>query len=92
MESYQGADECGEQARVNLREIAEETGKALRDALHKRGDDEVVDARPAERVSSVDGYHALSVVFSNSGINASAKYWRVITTSPGSLCSTSGDP
>jgi menaquinone-dependent protoporphyrinogen IX oxidase len=31
----------------------------LRDALLKRGDDVVVDAHPAERVSSVDGYHAV---------------------------------
>ena len=38
-------------------EIAEALGKALRDALHERGDDEVVvDVRPAEQVRSVEDY------------------------------------
>jgi menaquinone-dependent protoporphyrinogen oxidase len=41
-------------------EIAEEIGKALRDALHERGDDDVaVDVRPAEQVSSVEDYEAV---------------------------------
>jgi menaquinone-dependent protoporphyrinogen oxidase len=41
-------------------EIAEEIGKALRNALHERGDDEVVvDMRSAERVSSVEDYDAV---------------------------------
>jgi len=41
-------------------EIAEEIGEALREALHKRGgDDVVVDVRPAEQVSSVEDYDAV---------------------------------
>jgi len=41
-------------------EIAEEIGKALRDALHERGgEDVIVDVRPVEQVSSVDDYDAV---------------------------------
>jgi len=44
-------------------EIAEEIGKALRDALRERGGDDeiVVDVRPAERVSSVDDCDAVVI-------------------------------
>jgi menaquinone-dependent protoporphyrinogen oxidase len=40
-------------------EIAEEIGKALRDALHEDGGDVVVDVRPTEEVSSVEDYDAV---------------------------------
>jgi menaquinone-dependent protoporphyrinogen oxidase len=38
---------------------AEEIGRALREALHERGDDVVVEVRPAEEVNSVDNYDAV---------------------------------